>query len=43
MRYAYTFRSYSTATVKSRVLQWRERFVDSLYSEKDLVEKNLVD
>ena len=43
MRYAYTFRSYSRSSLKARLLQWRERIADSLYSEKDLVEKNLVD
>ncbi|QDT72298.1 GNAT family N-acetyltransferase [Lacipirellula limnantheis] len=43
LRCAYTFRSYSTATIKSRVMQWRERVVSSLYSEQELAEKSLVD
>jgi hypothetical protein len=42
MRYAYTFRSYSAATLKSRLMKWREQIADSLYSEQELNEMGLV-
>ena len=42
MRCAYTFRTYSTATLKSRLMKWREQITDSLYSEQELNEMGLV-
>ncbi|BBO31895.1 GNAT family N-acetyltransferase [Lacipirellula parvula] len=43
MRQAYTFRAYSAATLKSRLMKWREQIADSLYSERELNEMGLVD
>lgn len=42
MRLAYTFRAYSSGSLKSRLLRWREELGDSLASEQELNEKYLV-
>lgn len=42
MRYAYTFRHYSSRSFRSRLMGLRERVASTLLSEQELIEKNLV-
>lgn len=42
MRYAYTFRHFSRRSFKSRLMRLREQLTSSLWSERELIERNLV-